>query len=59
VVTIRGARHDNGVVLPLTNLYPETWDVLEAVGNGCAGSPKTIRRFALDETRRGGFNYLV
>jgi alkanesulfonate monooxygenase SsuD/methylene tetrahydromethanopterin reductase-like flavin-dependent oxidoreductase (luciferase family) len=48
-----------GRKVPLTNLYPDTWEELEALKNGCAGSPDTVRRFALEEARRGGFNYLV
>ncbi|MHB8530217.1 MAG: LLM class flavin-dependent oxidoreductase [Caulobacteraceae bacterium] len=50
---------DSGRDVPLTNLYPETWEELEALKNGCAGSPDTVRRYALDEARRDGFNYLV
>ena len=27
--------------------------------NGCAGSPATVRRYALEETDRCGINYFV
>lgn len=50
---------ENGLNVPLENIYPETWADVEAIKNGCAGSPETVRRFALEEARRGGFNYLV
>lgn len=48
-----------GGPVPLSNLYPETWEELEAIKNGCAGSPETVRRYALEEAKRDGFNYLV
>jgi alkanesulfonate monooxygenase SsuD/methylene tetrahydromethanopterin reductase-like flavin-dependent oxidoreductase (luciferase family) len=50
---------DGGISVPLSNLYPETWEELEAIRNGCAGSPQTVRRYALEEAERDGFNYLV
>jgi alkanesulfonate monooxygenase SsuD/methylene tetrahydromethanopterin reductase-like flavin-dependent oxidoreductase (luciferase family) len=55
---------DNGTsvriaVPPVAALYPETWDELEAIGNGIAGSPETVRKFVLDEAERTGINYLV
>lgn len=46
-------------VPPVAALYPETWDELEAVGNGIAGSPETVRNFVLAEAERTGINYLV
>lgn len=46
-------------VPPVGALYPENWDQLEAVGNGIAGSPDTVRRFVLEEAERTGINYLV
>ncbi|MGV7123119.1 LLM class flavin-dependent oxidoreductase [Sphingopyxis sp. 550A] len=46
-------------VPPVAALYPETWDGLEAVGNGIAGSPETVRKFVLEEAERTGINYLV
>ena len=44
---------------PLKNLYPDTWEELEGLANGCAGSPATVRRYALEEVERCGTNYLV
>lgn len=44
---------------PIAALYPETWDEVEAVGNGIAGSPETVRRFVLEEAERTTMNYLV
>jgi len=50
---------ENGFDKPLTFLYPDTWDELEAIRNGCAGSPETVRNFAKGEIERGGFTYLI
>ncbi|MGO9420770.1 LLM class flavin-dependent oxidoreductase [Roseiarcus sp.] len=50
---------DNGYNAPLTDLYPDTWEELEGMMNGCAGSPVTVRRYALEEAERCGSNYLV
>ncbi len=50
---------DNGYNAPLTDLYPDTWEELEGMMNGCAGSPATVRRYALEEAERCGANYLV
>ena len=55
---------DNGTSVriafpPIATLYPETWDEVEAVGNGIAGSPETVRRFVLEEAERTRMSYLV
>jgi alkanesulfonate monooxygenase SsuD/methylene tetrahydromethanopterin reductase-like flavin-dependent oxidoreductase (luciferase family) len=55
---------DNGTTVgiavpPVAALYPETWDELEAVGNGIAGSPETLRNFVVREAEHTGINYLV
>lgn len=50
---------DNGYDAPLTDLYPDTWEELEAKKNACAGSPETVRRYVLEEVERCGTNYLV
>ena len=50
---------DNGYEAPLKNLYPDTWEELEGLMNGCAGSPATVRRYAIEEAERCGTNYLV
>lgn len=44
---------------PIAALYPETWDEVEAVGNGIAGSPETVLRFVLAEAERTTMSYLV
>lgn len=49
-----------GLAVPfIATLYPEEWDELQAIGNGCAGSPETVRRFALEEVEKTGINYLM
>ena len=50
---------DNGYEAPLKNLYPDTWEELEGLMNGCAGSPATVGRYAIEEAERCGTNYLV
>lgn len=50
---------DKGLAAPLTDLYPDTFEELEAIRNGCAGSPETVRRYVLEEAERCGVNYLV
>lgn len=44
---------------PVAALYPETWDEVEAVGNGIAGSPDTVKNFIKNEIEKTGINYLV
>ena len=44
---------------PIAALYPETWDEVEAAGNGIAGSPETVLKFVLQEAERTTMNYLV
>lgn len=44
---------------PVAALFPDSWDELEAVGNGIAGSPATVRDFVVREAERTGINYLV
>ena len=40
-------------------LYPPTFDELMAIGNGVAGSPKTVREFVAAEIAASGSNYLL
>ena len=40
-------------------LYPMTWDELQAVDNGIAGSPQTVRDFIKAEIETTGPNYFV
>ncbi len=55
---------DNGTSVriafpPIASLYPPTWDEVEAVGNGIAGSPETVLRYVLEEAERTTMSYLV
>ena len=50
---------DAGRAVPMTDLYPESWEQLEASKNGIAGSPETVRDYVLAEAERCGTNYLV
>lgn len=50
---------DKGRPVPMADLYPESWAQMEAVKNGCAGSPETVRAYVLEEAERCGVNYLV
>ena len=59
VTSFRKLWLERGYEAPLKNLYPDTWEELESLLNGCAGSPATVRRYALDEAERCGANYLV
>jgi len=40
-------------------LFPTSWDELEAIGNGCAGTPETVRRYVQNEVAATGINYIV
>jgi alkanesulfonate monooxygenase SsuD/methylene tetrahydromethanopterin reductase-like flavin-dependent oxidoreductase (luciferase family) len=59
VASFRKLWLDSGHDAPLKNLYPDSWEELEGLMNGCAGSPETVRRYALEEAERCGTNYLV
>jgi alkanesulfonate monooxygenase SsuD/methylene tetrahydromethanopterin reductase-like flavin-dependent oxidoreductase (luciferase family) len=59
VASFRKLWLDNGRPTPMTDLYPDTWNELEAMKNGIAGSPDTVRRYVLEEVERCGTNYLV
>jgi alkanesulfonate monooxygenase SsuD/methylene tetrahydromethanopterin reductase-like flavin-dependent oxidoreductase (luciferase family) len=50
---------DAGGPAPLSDLYPDTWEELEARRNGCAGSPETVLAYTRAEAERCGVNYLV
>lgn len=49
---------ERGYPRPLTEVYPDSWDELQARGNCCAGSPATVRAFVEAELARG-VNYMV
>lgn len=59
VISFRKLWIEHGYNPPLADLYPGTWEELEGRMNGCAGSPATVRRYALEEAERCGANYLV
>ena len=50
---------DKGRPVPMSDLYPESWEQMEAMSNGCAGSPETVRAYVRGEVERCGINYLV
>jgi alkanesulfonate monooxygenase SsuD/methylene tetrahydromethanopterin reductase-like flavin-dependent oxidoreductase (luciferase family) len=50
---------DKGYDVPIRDLYPDTWDELTAIRNGCAGSPETVLAYTRNEVERCGINYLV
>jgi alkanesulfonate monooxygenase SsuD/methylene tetrahydromethanopterin reductase-like flavin-dependent oxidoreductase (luciferase family) len=47
------------VAFPLAALYPQRFDELAAIGNGIAGSPKTVLAYLKELTRETGVNYLA
>lgn len=49
---------ERGYPRPFTEIYPDSWDELQARGNCCAGSPATVRTFVEREAERG-ITYLV
>lgn len=59
VASFRKLWLDRGRPTPMTDLYPDTWEELEAMKNGIAGSPETVRDYVLNEVERCGTNYLV
>ena len=44
---------------PIAAIYPDTFEELQAIGNGCAGSPDTIRRFIAEQAETSAVNYMV
>ncbi len=44
---------------PIAALYPETFDELQAMGNGFAGSPQSVKRFVAEELEVSGVNYMA
>jgi alkanesulfonate monooxygenase SsuD/methylene tetrahydromethanopterin reductase-like flavin-dependent oxidoreductase (luciferase family) len=49
----------SGVAFPLTPVYPKTWDELEAIGHGVAGSPGTVRDYVGKLQAESGVNYVL
>lgn len=51
---------DAGIDVPMVSaIYPESWDDLEAIGNGFAGSPESTKAYVQTESEKGGVNYFV
>jgi alkanesulfonate monooxygenase SsuD/methylene tetrahydromethanopterin reductase-like flavin-dependent oxidoreductase (luciferase family) len=49
----------SGVPFALTAIYPKTWDELEAIGHGVAGSPSTVRDYIATLQAESGVNYVL
>lgn len=49
----------SGVPFVLTPVYPVTYDELEAVGHGIAGSPSTVRDYVAKLHEESGVNYVL
>jgi alkanesulfonate monooxygenase SsuD/methylene tetrahydromethanopterin reductase-like flavin-dependent oxidoreductase (luciferase family) len=49
----------SGVVFPLTSVYPESFDELEAIGHGVAGAPSTVRDYVARLQEDSGVNYVL
>jgi len=43
----------------LAGIYPKTFEELQAIGHGMAGSPATVRDYLKDLERETGINYLL
>lgn len=48
-----------GTPFPISHVYPESFDELLKLGNGFAGSPRTVRDMLTAQMARGGLNYLA
>ena len=48
-----------GTAFPISHVYPATFDELLRLGNGFAGSPRTVRDMMTGQIDRGGLNYLA
>ncbi len=49
----------SGVTFPLTPVYPKSWDELEAIGHGIAGSPSTVRDYIARLQEESGVTYVL
>ncbi len=49
----------SGVPFVLTPVYPTTYDELEAIGHGIAGSPSTVRDYVARLHEESGVNYVL
>ena len=50
-------KRNGASVLRLGEVYPDTWDDTEALGNCCAGSPARVRDYVRGMQQEGGVNY--
>jgi len=48
-----------GTPFPIGHVYPDTFDALLELGNGAAGSPRTVRDILNAQTAHAGLNYLA
>ena len=48
-----------GTPFPIGHVYPDTFDALLELGNGAAGSPRTVRDILNAQTVHAGLNYLA
>jgi alkanesulfonate monooxygenase SsuD/methylene tetrahydromethanopterin reductase-like flavin-dependent oxidoreductase (luciferase family) len=49
----------SGIAFPLTQIYPTSFDELEAIGHGIAGSPSTVRDYIGKLQAESGVNYVL
>jgi alkanesulfonate monooxygenase SsuD/methylene tetrahydromethanopterin reductase-like flavin-dependent oxidoreductase (luciferase family) len=49
----------SGIAFPLTPVYPKTFDELEAMGHGIAGSASTVRDYIATLQEQSGVNYVL
>ena len=49
----------SGVPFVLNPVYPKTWDELEAIGHGIAGTPATVRDYVGRLQAESGVNYVL
>lgn len=49
----------SGASFVLAPVYPENYDELEAIGNGIAGSPSTVRDYVATLQEESGVNYVL
>jgi alkanesulfonate monooxygenase SsuD/methylene tetrahydromethanopterin reductase-like flavin-dependent oxidoreductase (luciferase family) len=49
----------HGTMPRIAPIYPETWDALQALDNGIAGSPATVRDFIARDIGETGVNYFL
>jgi alkanesulfonate monooxygenase SsuD/methylene tetrahydromethanopterin reductase-like flavin-dependent oxidoreductase (luciferase family) len=48
-----------GTPFPISHVYPKTFDELLKLGNGAAGSPRTVRDILSTQMAHAGLNYLA